>query len=88
MANSNQLVTETPTALTGLTDGTLYQLQNTGAYPVFWEEAASVPDADSLSAGIIAREGGLALIEPVSGESHYVWTRGPGSNIVILEPPT
>ena len=87
MAHSSQPVTQTPTAIAGLVDGTLYQFQNTGAFPVFWEEAASAPDADSLSAGIIVPKG-FAIIEPVSGESHYVWTREAASNIVILEPPT
>ena len=87
MANSSQAVTTIPTALTGLTDGTLYQLQNTGAFPVFLEEAATAPDAGSLAAGIIAIKG-FALIQPASGEAHYVWVREAGSNLAIMEPPT
>ena len=69
---THQLVTETPTAIAGLSDNTTYTVQLIGGGSVWLETAAAAPAADSLTASFV--EAPMAVrVQNGSGEATYVW---------------
>lgn len=80
----NQDLTQTPTAVPGLTDGTLYELQNMSSQNMFMEFGASEPDADSKNARAV-RALQSADAEKSSGENLYVWNHSGYGYVAITE---
>ena len=87
-------VTTTPTAVTGLTAGTTYILQNQGGQAIYVDTSASAP-ASSAAPGIMVppmgrlayRDVTLTLhgVEPTATESVYLWTRSGTSKAALAE---
>lgn len=83
MATASHSVTETPTALAGLADGTEYTLQNVGGSTVQVAEAASAPDADDFALVLDPKE--RIFVTPEAGSSVWVWCVAGASVVVTTE---
>lgn len=80
-----QDVTSAPTALAGLTVGTIYRVQLVGS-AAYIESASSAPAANSKSANLL-QEGEWVRVRNASGEHTYIWTTAieDGQRVVINE---
>lgn len=93
MPHTHVQVTTTPTQLTGLTDGTTYNLQNVGDREIFLANVTgtTAPAASSKARSVIpptTREFfGTAEIKPASGESFWVWVANETGDISLNEAP-
>ena len=74
--------TITPTALTGITEGTNYSIQNRTGRSVYVETAAAAP-TDSGEAFLMESSGQLSagIVKANSGESVYVWVADVGNGV-------
>ena len=80
----NQTVTHTPAAVTGLTDGTTYSVQNTSGSDslaltarrlrpvIYFSEIADAADVDRAEHGEI-EPGDSAIFQPVAGMTIWIW---------------
>ena len=68
-------VTTTPTAVSGLTEGTDYLVQNQSRFDLCADLLTSAPANNSAPARIIGYRG-VAYYTIGSGESLYLWYRG------------
>ena len=90
---TSQAVTQTPTAISGLTDDTVYQIQVRGGQGVVLVETATSAPADDSSTANEVRVGDYFVAQNESGEDTYVWVPGAEpawemSHIVINEAIT
>ena len=74
--------TATPTALSGITAGTNYSIQNRTGKSVYIETTTSTP-ADSGEAFVMSSAGDLSagIVKANSGENIYVWVGEIGSGV-------
>ena len=71
---------KTPSAITGLTSGSSYTLQNTGHVDIRLHEGASAPS--NLSDSFVIKSGEGAKITKSASKNIYVWSAGsPTSHI-------
>lgn len=76
MATTSQVVTATPTALSGITQAVTYTLQNRGPASINVQIATAAPAADSVNCFVLSPIGtGRDWLagKTGSGESIYVW---------------
>lgn len=81
MATQSQALTDEPTVLAGLEEGTWYSVQNRGKRQVYVEAATEVP-TDASKAKELYAEGHILSVGQVrkeSGEEVYVWAKGSGA---------
>ena len=81
-------LTTVSTALSGVTDGTTYALQNRSDHTVYFEVAAAAP-ADTQGAFALDPRGPLSVgsAKADAGESIWAWADGATGSLVFDEAP-
>ena len=84
----NQAMTASPTALTGISDETIYTLQNVTGFTVYFEVASTAP-SDATNAFRLESSGEMSVLtfKVSSGESAYIWADRSGGLVVYDEAP-
>ena len=80
---THQVITDAPTAIAGLAQGTVYHVQLSGLGAVYLETASTAPAADSPSASYLDSDH-AAYVRNGAGESTYVWRASPGRRVQRL----
>ena len=85
----NQALTNTPTALAGVTAGTLYEIQNNSRHVVYIEEAAAAPSDPSGANRLHPSGSPLSVGRFRPTDSVWVWVTGlhPDGAVVYNEAP-
>ncbi len=83
MTTAAHAIDGTPTALTGLADGTEYTLQNVGGRKILVAEADAAPGANDYA--FVVEPGGHIWATPDAGSSVWVWCVQGESVLVTSE---